>query len=165
MDNNNNAQKIIRHEWIEIPITINSTLTRFNFPDLPNLRNVLLFGLEVYYQQILSKSINNQLDLITQSDLMKNCYITLVNYGGKEFLKQMPIRNLAYAYNSNGDIDYETYPKYFAGQRVNWPKSYIQSTAQISSAFNDTTFALSVIYSMPPAIENAEDNYTFGNKG
>jgi hypothetical protein len=164
MDNNNNAQKIIRHEWIEIPVPANSTLTRFQFPDLPNLRNVLLFGLETYTSVDISKSINNQLDLINSNALLPNCYVTLVNYGGKEFLKQMPIRNLMYTFNVTGDNTYETYPKYFCGQRVNWPKSYIQSTQAVSQAF-DTTFVLSCYYSMPPAIENAEDNFTFGNKG
>lgn len=164
MDNNNNAQKIIRHEWIEIPIPALSTLTRFNFPDLPNLRNVLLFGLEVYSASQVQISINNQLPLIQQPALLQNCYVTLVNYGGKEFLKQIPIRTFFNIYDSAADVAYETYPKYFCGQRVNWPKSYIQSTAAIGVGV-DTTFALSVYYSMPPAVEREEDNYSFANKG
>jgi hypothetical protein len=162
----NNSQKIIRHEWIEIPVLAGSTLTRFNFPDLPNLRNVLLFGLKCYNSTQLNASINNQLPLLSQVNVLFKSYITLVNYGGKEFLKQAPLQ----MFNTNFDNDsgstnqLENYPKYFAGQRVNWPKSYIQLTSGAGNV-NDQTFALSVYYSMPFAQEKQEDNYSFANKG
>ena len=163
---NDNSQKIIRHEWIEIPVIAGTTLTRFNFPDLPNLRNVLLFGLKCYDNTMLDASINNQLPLLNKQNILNKSYITLVNYGGKEFLKQAPLQ----MFNTNSFDTalspnfYETYAKYFAGQRVNWPKSYIQLTTGPGNVV-DETFALSVYYSMPLAQERAEDNYSFGNKG
>jgi hypothetical protein len=163
---NNNSQKIIRHEWIEIPVLAGSTLTRFNFPDLPNLRNVLLFGLKCYDDTMLDLSINNQLPLLNKTNILNKSYLTLVNYGGKEFLKQAPLQ----MFNTNSFDTalspnfYETYAKYFAGQRVNWPKSYIQLTTGAGNIV-DETFALSVYYSMPPAIERAEDDFSFRNKG
>ena len=143
----NNAQKIIRHEWIEMPVLAGSTLTRFNFPDLPNLRNVLLFGIKCYDDTMLQASINNQLPLLSKTNILNKSYLTLVNYGGKEFLKQAPLQ----MFNTNSFDTalspnfYETYAKYFAGQRVNWPKSYIQLTTGAGNVV-DETFALSVFY-------------------
>jgi hypothetical protein len=161
-----NTQKIIRHEWVELPVLAGSTLTRFNFPDLPNLRNVLLFGLKVYDANILFASINNQLPLLSHTNVLHKSYITLVNYGGKEFLKQAPLmmfNTTSFDLNTSTNF-FETYAKDFAGQRVNWPKSYIQLTTAAGN-LTDQTYALSVFYSMPPAIERAEDNYSFANKG
>lgn len=161
-----NTQKIIRHEWVELPVLAGSTLTRFNFPDLPNLRNVLLFGIKCYTIDMLQLSINNQLPLLDRTNVLLKSYITLVNYGGKEFLKQAPLQifnSTSFDLNTSTNL-YETYAKDFAGQRVNWPKSYIQLTTA-AGIVTDQTYALSVFYSMPPAIENAEDNYSFRNKG
>ena len=161
-----NVQKIIRHEWVELPVLAGSTLTRFNFPDLPNLRNVLLFGLKVYDANTLNASINNQLPLLSHTNVLQKSYITLVNYGGKEFLKQAPLQmfNTASFNLATSTNFFENYAKDFAGQRVNWPKSYIQLTTLAGNVV-DQTYALSVFYSMPPAIERAEDNYSFANKG
>ena len=115
---------------------------------------------------MLQLSINNQLPLLDSTNVLLKSYITLVNYGGKEFLKQAPLQifnSTSFDLNTSTNL-YETYAKDFAGQRVNWPKSYIQLTTA-AGIVTDQTYALSVFYSMPPAIENAEDNYSFRNKG
>jgi hypothetical protein len=161
-----NTQRIIRHEWVEIVVPANSTLTRFNFPDLPNLRNVLLLGVKAYTINMLPISINNQLQMVSHTALLEKTYITLVNYGGKEFLKQAPAQMFnTTSFNLNASTNFlETYPKDFVGQRVNWPKSYVQTTGAIGLGV-DTTFAFSVFYSMPLAQEKQEDSYSFANKG
>ena len=161
-----NTQKIIRHEWVEIVVPANSTLTRFQFPDLPNLRNVLLLGIKVYDTNMLNASINNQLPLLSHTNVLQKSYITLVNYGGKEFLKQAPsLMFNTTSFNLNASTNfYETYAKEFAGQRVNWPKSYVQLTTAAGNVV-DQTFAFSVFYSMPLSQERSEDNFSFANKG
>jgi hypothetical protein len=161
-----NTQRIIRHEWVEIVVPVGSSLTRFNFPDLPNLRNVLLLGIKVYDTNMLDASINNQLPLVSHTTLLQKTYITLVNYGGKEFLKQAPAQMFnTQSFNLNASTNFfETNPKEFVGQRVNWPKSYVQLTTAIVPAF-DQTFAFSIFYSMPLAQEKQEDSYSFANKG
>jgi hypothetical protein len=160
-----NTQRIIRHEWVEIVVPANTTLTRFLFPDLPNLRNVLLLGIKAYDTNMLDASINNQLPLISHTALLQKSYITLVNYGGKEFLKQAPAQMFnTTSFNLNASTNfYETYAKEFCGQRVNWPKSYVQTTGAIGIAV-DTTFAFSIYYSLPLAQEKQEDSYSFANK-
>jgi len=50
-------QKIIRHELVEILIPAGSTLTRFQFPDIPNLRNSHIWGFQVYTRDEVTNSI------------------------------------------------------------------------------------------------------------
>ena len=40
--------RIERFEAVEINVPTGSTLTRFYFPDLPNLRNAKITGVQVY---------------------------------------------------------------------------------------------------------------------
>ncbi len=161
------SKKIIRHELVEITIPAGSTLTRFNFPDLPNLRNVLLFGFQVYTNEAVSKSIISGNTVLGQTAVQHNSYTTFVNYGGKEFLKQAP--NIMFSsLNENLNVSTnwtETDTKAFVGQRVNWPSSYLQFTAAPASLTTPLVFLCSVYYSLPPAQEQLESGYTFGNKG
>ncbi len=158
--------KIVRHEWVEIVVPANSTLTRFNFPDLPNLRNVHLMNLKVYTVDQVSVSINNQLPVVNHTNVLHKMYVTLVNYGGKEFLHQAPAiqfntisANLNTSTNwfNNDTLD-------FTMQKVNYPKSYIQLTSPVGNTV-DQTFVFSVFYTLPKAQEVADQGFNFWNKG
>ena len=158
--------KIVRHEWVEIIVPANSTLTRFNFPDLPNLRNVHLMNLKVYTVDQVRESINNGLPVVNHTNVLHKMYITLVNYGGKEFLHQAPAiqfntisANLNTSTNwfNNDTLD-------FTMQKVNYPKSYIQLTSPVGNAV-DQTFVFSVFYTLPKAQEVADQGFNFWNKG
>jgi hypothetical protein len=158
--------KIVRHEWVEIIVPANSTLTRFNFPDLPNLRNVHLMNLKVYTVDQVAVSINNQLPVVSHTNVLHKMYVTLVNYGGKEFLHQAPAiqfntlsANLNTSTNwfNNDTLD-------FTMQKVNYPKSYIQLTSPVGNTV-DQTFVFSVFYTLPKAQEIADQGFNFWNKG
>lgn len=161
------SKKIIRHELVEITIPAGSTLTRFNFPDLPNLRNVLMFGYQVYTSNAVTNSIISGNGVLGHIPVLHNSYTTFVNYGGKEFLKQAP--NIMFSTlneNLNTSTNWtETDTKAFVGQRVNWPSSYLQFTAAPADPTVAKVFLCSVYYSLPPAQEQQESGYTFGNKG
>jgi len=86
-------KKIIRHEIIEVVIPANSTSTRFLLGDYPNLRNVHLWGIQAYTQETNGKLGINTLVPIISYDTLTTGYLTLVNYGGKEFSKQVPLLN------------------------------------------------------------------------
>jgi hypothetical protein len=161
------SKKIIRHELVEITIPAGSTLTRYNFPDLPNLRNVLLFGFQVYTSNAVTNSIISGNAVLGHIPVLHNSYTTFVNYGGKEFLKQAPnIMFNSLDENLNTSTNWtETDTKSFVGQRVNWPSSYLQFTTSPSSLTTNLVFLCSVYYSLPPAQEKMESGYTFGNKG
>lgn len=161
------AKKIIRHELVEIIIPKASTLKKFLFPDIPNLRNVHLWGLQVYTVDALTKSPISTNGLCTHTSVLHESFITLVNYGGKEFGKQMPavdFNTLKQQLNTGTNWSEEDF-KNFVGQKVNWPKSYVEFTAAPADANNDLSYLVSVYYSLPIAEEKQESAFSFNNKG
>jgi len=123
-------KKILNHELCEIAIPANTTAARFNFPDMPNLKDTKLFGLQVYTitQLPLSPLSGNALPTVVQ--VLNNSFITLVDYKGFEFLKQCPavvFNTLAFDVSTSTNIR-ENNAKLFNGQMVNWTKSYITFT-------------------------------------
>jgi hypothetical protein len=160
------AKKIIRHELVSVTIPALSTATRFNIPDLPNLRNVHLWGVQVYTVDQVFTDINTGNAVLPHTAVLHNSFLTLVNYGGKEFLKQAPsiMFNTIQA-NLNTSTNWnELDTKSFSGQKVNFPKSYIEFSAPPAAATNKV-YLFSVYYSMPIAEEVREGNYSFANKG
>jgi hypothetical protein len=156
-------KKIIRHEIVEITIPANATSTRFLLGDYPNLRNVHLWGVQVYAQDVNGKlGINTLLPIIDYAKV-KLGYLTLVNYGGKEFSKQVPLINY-FTYHGDTTVQpFETDHKNYTGQKVNYPKSYIEFS-QVASETQDTCIMLSVYYSLPLAEEELEQKLSFGNR-
>jgi len=160
-------KKIIRHEIIEVVIPQNSTSTRFLLGDYPNLRNVHLWGVQAYTNETNGKlGINTLLNIIDYTTLTTG-YLTLVNYGGKEFSKQLPLVNyFTYQGATLGGVPlfYDTDSKNYTGQKANYPKSYVEFSAPPASKNNDTVIMLSVYYSLPLAEEELEQKLSFGNR-
>jgi len=159
------AKKIVRHELVEIIIPANSTLSRFNFPDIPNLRNSRIWGVQIWNTNQVTKSVISQNTLVSEALVQKSVFLTLVNYGGKEFLKQAPVQMFNTTQNdlSTSNNQHELDFKNFVGQRVNYPKSYIEFTATASTG-SDTSFLVSVYYSYSAA-EEAQETNSFNKKG
>jgi hypothetical protein len=161
-------RKIIRHELVTVNIPANSTLTRFNMPDLPNLRNVHLLGVQVYTVDEVAVDIISRNAVCSHTVVIHQSYITMVNYGGKEFLKQIPAitfntineaRSTALGTNWN-EMDIKS----FIGQKVNYPKSFIEFTTPPALA-TDTAYIFSVYYSLPIEEEKKESGFSFNSKG
>lgn len=151
---------------VSVTIPANSTLTRYNIPDLPNLRNVHILGLQVYTVDEVAKDIISQNQVCSHSVVLHNSFITLVNYGGKEFLKQAPgiLFNTISANLQTSTNWFENNPLGFVGQKANYPKSFIEfSTAPAIGV--DTAYIFSVFYSLPVEEEKRESGYSFNNKG
>ena len=160
------SKKIIRHELVSVLIPANSSSTRFVIPDLPNLRNVLTFGLEVYTLESVAKDIISQNPVLSHTAVLHNSFITMVNYGGKEFLKQAP-SIMFNTVNQNANIATnwtEMDTKSLVGQRINYPKSFIEFTTPPATLV-DQAFIFSVYYSLPILEEQKESGYSFSNKG
>jgi hypothetical protein len=159
------SKKIIRHELVSVNIPANSTLTRFVIPDLPNLRNVLTFGIQVYTVNEVFTDIISQNPVCSHTVVLHRSFLTFVNYGGKEFLKQAP----AIMFNTLNDNAAATTNwneqdiKQLIGQRINYPKSFIEFSAPPALAV-DTAYIFSVYYSLPVLEEQKESGYTFSNK-
>ena len=159
------AKQIIRHELVEIVIPANSTLTRYQFPDIPNLRNSMIWGLQVYNVDEITRSPISQLVVLNSADVLNKSFVTLVNYGGKEFLKQAPslIFNTISFNNTASANLYETDIKSFVGQKVNYPKSYIEFVVSPAGSANQV-YLVSIYYSLPIEEEKKESGYSFGKR-
>ena len=160
------SKKIIRHELVSVAIPAGSTQTRFVLPDLPNLRNVLTFGIQVYTVNQVARDIISGEAVLDHTAVLHNSFLTFVNYGGKEFLKQAPsimfntINNNATASTNWNEQDFKS----LIGQRINFPKSMIEFTTPPATGVN-TVFLMSVFYSLPILEEQKDSGYSFGTKG
>lgn len=159
------AKQIIRHELVEINIPANSTLTRYQFPDIPNLRNSMIWGLQVYTIDEITNSPISQQALLSHTNVLHRSFITLVNYGGKEFLKQAPsILFNTTSFNLQTSTNaLETDIKSFVGQKVNYPKSFIEFITTPSGIIN-LSYLVSIYYSLPIEEEKKESGYSFGQR-
>jgi hypothetical protein len=159
------AKQIIRHELVEIVIPSASTLTRYQFPDIPNLRNSMIWGMQVYTVDEISISPISQNPVLSHTNVLHKSFVTLVNYGGKEFLKQAPsiiFNTITFNLQSSTNA-LETDIKSFVGQKVNYPKSYIEFTATPSGTAN-LSYLVSIYYSLPIEEEKKESGYSFGQR-
>lgn len=150
-------KKISKHEFVEVIIPANSTSTRINIPDQPNLRHTRLTGIQVYTEASMDESILSGETPPTAAQL-KKMFLTLIDYGSFEFLKFAPmgifqtIQNVA---DANIDRDFKS----FKGQEVNYPKSFISLSSALGNV-NDVAVVFSVYYVEPLK----SDGKTFGNR-
>lgn len=144
-------KRIVKHELFEVVIPAGSTATRFQLPDLQNLRNVALWGVQIYYDAIVPYSIISGAPTITKTDAQLS-FLTLENYAGRQFLHQSPyflfqtIENNMAATQDNPCTEQEKDFKNFVGQKVNWPKSYIDTVTPIADKAVNKVFLVSVYY-------------------
>ena len=160
-------QKIIRHELVSVPIPANSGLTRFVIPDLPNLREVLTFGLQVYNVDQVKTDIISGNQVLSSNAVLNTAFFTFVNYGGKEFLKQAPAQmfNTLQTFNTSpGSLYTELNTKTLIGQKISFPKSFVEFSAPPALAF-DQAFIFSVYYSLPLLQERRDSGFSFSRQG
>jgi len=149
---------VVKHEIVEVVVNALTTKTRFNLPDLQNLRNVKLRNAEMFTRENVSISPTG-VPIVTALDLQRS-YLTLQGYNGLEFLHQAPAPSLHYQFDA--DQNTELLQKEFTNQRVNYPKSYIEF---FPTVVPPTTFSflLSVYYTDMTEEEMNKAN-TFNNK-
>jgi len=134
---------VIRYDTISVPFLNGSTQTRIPFPDQPQLREVLLHGLE--FPQILH-DYNGANTVNTNATYLNAAYITLY-FDGKTGIQQMPLQEIvnvvpasSLVYNLNGLLS-------FAGQKIIWPKCFITLPTPTPPGGN-VVFVFGVYYSM-----------------
>jgi len=145
-------KRVVKHELIEIIVPAGSTATRFQLPDAQNLRNVQTWGIQYYYEDIVPNSIISGLATQSKGNSLIS-FLTLENYAGRQFDKQSPILKYQTIENNLSTFD-GTFPnsiqekdfKNFVGQKINFPKSYIDVVNPIADETKNTVFLLSVYY-------------------
>ena len=145
-------KRIVKHELLEVIIPAGSTATRFLLPDAQNLRNVQTWGIQIYYDLLVPFSIISGLGTITKANSLIS-FLTLENYAGRQFDKQSPINkyqtienNLSEAVGGIQCTIQEKDFKCFVGQKINFPKSYIDVVSPIADADVNKVFLISVYY-------------------
>jgi len=116
-------RNIYNTQTASIIIPQGSTLQRHYFPDLPNLRNVHLLGIETFFVNAVTDDPNNV--AIANNNLMQCSYLTLVNAQSDQFVYRFPLANLNRTYNTNTDPHVEKLNE-FAGMSAIFTKSFIE---------------------------------------
>jgi hypothetical protein len=156
----------VKSETIQIIIPAGTTLTKFQLPDQQNLRNTFIMDIEAYYAEILPKSILTG-DAIIPLALMKSIFFTLQSYNGKNFVWQRPL--IDYKYKNTFSIDPSDFQNFnltrFNGQRINYPKSYIEiaDPTLVSPTVRQVVF-LNIYYRETDKTAEKDKGATFRNR-
>ena len=114
--------RIERFEAVEISVPSGSTLTRFYFNDLPNLRNAKITSIQVYTAGSISATPLTGSTPVTTADLKKS-FLTLYA-GDLQLVYNVPMISLNNIVNSATDPYTFNLPT-INGMTVSWVKSYV----------------------------------------
>jgi hypothetical protein len=121
--------RVKRFQAVEVTVPSGSTLTRFNFPDQPQLRNAKIQGIQVYTPTVITATPLSGSTPVTLAD-MKKSFLTLYQ-GDLQIIYQLPLLN----FNGIADL---TSPYVFELPEINdidisWTKSYIQTSTALAT--------------------------------
>jgi len=135
---------INRFEAVEIPIPNESTLTKFYFPNLPNLTNALVDRIVLYNGNTQFTSI---LTGGTPSSTTQIAQTTITLYQGDlQLYYNLPLTSLINAATSSGasGLGYYNIPIDIDGMEISWTKSFISSP--IAQDNTDRVFSFGIFY-------------------
>jgi hypothetical protein len=127
--------KIKRFEAVEIPVPSGSTLTRFYFPDLPQLRNAKIEAIQVYPAGTLAASPLTGSALPVLADLKKS-FLTLYQ-GDLQLIYNIPLVALTNIADSATPYSFEL--SQLNDIDISWTKSFVS----LPSALGTTNVAYS----------------------
>jgi len=151
----------IKKELIEllIPANTGNPITKINFPLVENLRFTSIMKLETYHFADVAKSIISGKTVISQA-LLRSIFLTMQIYNGKNFLWYEPAIN----YHTQ-NVDRENSPSTFTGQKVSYPKSYIQiADPTLISPDEAQVLPIMISYRDFPAVERKDSKADFSNQ-
>jgi hypothetical protein len=114
--------RIDRFEAVEIAVPSGSTLTRFYFPDLPNLRNAKITAIQIYTAGTITATPLTGSTPVTTADLKKS-FLTLYE-GDLQLIYNVPMLNFNSIVNSAVD-PYSFELPAINGITISWVKSYV----------------------------------------
>lgn len=135
-------------EYVEVIFPSTSVKQQTFFPDLPNLRQKPITGIEVYSSSEQSKGQSGT--SLVAAEYLREAYLVLYFDGG-EFI-QVPLQSLhriSSTSTSNGaNITFFEIPQ-LAGQNIVWTKSYVfiaDTTNIATSAWQNKELVFNVYY-------------------
>lgn len=135
--------RIANYEFVSVNVPANSTSTRYYFPDLPNLRFVSLINIETYSAKALLTDPNG-LAIAPDTDFERAFLVLYANE--RESIFRIPLIALNRVVPDTGNYVPAVQNLYeFSGQKVVYPKSYVQLGAapSVATSFN---FVFGIFY-------------------
>jgi len=129
--------RIERFEAVEINVPSGSTLTRFYFPDLPNLRNAKISAIQVYTAGSITATPLTGSTPVTTADLKKS-FLTLYQ-GDLQLVYNVPMISFNNMVTGATPDPYTFELPAINGITVSWVKSYVN----LPSALGTTNVAYS----------------------
>jgi hypothetical protein len=132
--------RIKRYEAVEISVPSGSTLTRFYFPDLPQLRNAKIEAVQVYVAGAISATPLTGSTPVTLADAKKS-FLTLYQ-GDLQLIYNIPLVGLI-------DINDGTSPFVFQLPSMNdidisWTKSFVSLPTALATT--NVAYSFGVYY-------------------
>jgi hypothetical protein len=129
-----------RFQSVEINVPTSSTLTKFFFPDQPQLRGAKIQGIQIYTPTALTKTPLTGSTPVTLAD-MKQSYLTLYQ-GDLQIVLNLPILN----FNGISDL---TSPFVYTLPEMNdidisWTKSYISTATALGTT--NVAYSFGIFY-------------------
>lgn len=130
---------VINYQLVQI--TSNQVLTRYYFPDLPNLRDVKTYKITAFHRSLIEKDLNN-VNLIGQSDF-ENSYMTIYA-NGFEYIQKLGLSALQTISkennfkNMNGGLCLQPLT-------IDFSKSYVEIAPSITPSF-PASFVFGIYY-------------------
>lgn len=115
--------RVERFEAVEIAVPSGSTLTRFYFPDLPNLRNAKITGIQVYTPGTITATPLTGSTPVTTADLKKS-FLTLYE-GDLQLIYNVPMLNFNNMVTGATPDPYTFELPAINGITISWVKSYV----------------------------------------
>jgi hypothetical protein len=132
-----------RFESIEVNVPLNSTNTRFFFPDQPQLRSAMIQAIQLYTPGTLSATPNTGSTMVTEADLKKS-FLTLYS-GDLQLIYNAPLLAFSNIINSASNPYTNSLPD-IDNMVISWTKSYISLSS--AAANTNVSYAFGVYYSL-----------------
>ena len=121
--------RVKRFQSVEVNVPNSSSLTKFFFPDQPQLRGAKIQGIQVYTPSVITKTPLSGSTPTTLADL-KQSFLTLYQ-GDLQIIFQLPVLN----FDGIADL---TSPYVFELPEMNdidisWTKSYISTSTALAT--------------------------------
>ena len=123
--------RIERFEAVEIAVPSGSTLTRFQFPDLPQLRNAKISAIQVYTAGSITATPLTGSTPVTTADLKKS-FLTLYQ-GDLQLIYSLPMISLNNMVTGATPDPYTFELPAVNGITVSWTKSYVSLPSALAT--------------------------------
>lgn len=136
-----NSISIQNAEYVEVLIPSGNNKQQIYFPDLPNLRNRPIMGIEAY--AATEQAVSNSGATVQALSDLPNASVTLY-YDGGEYIV-VPILSIRRIGNNGANTAFYNDIPALAGQNIVWTKSYVSMNASLAN-FAAKSFVFNVYY-------------------